>query len=107
MKRLLGIAVLILALAGLSAPSLSLAAGVSSAMWSAGHSQVSATTPTKVVTCKSLGGKRVLPCHPDQGVMTSATVAGGVTSHADLRRLVALAAAAIEPEAELPPPRGA
>lgn len=107
MKRLLGIAVLILALVGLSAPSLSVAAGVSGPVWSIEQTSVSAPTPTKLVHCKSLGGKRVLPCHPDQGVITSTLPATGPTTSPALQQTVLLPPATIGPEAELPPPRRA
>jgi len=105
MKRLLGIAVLILALVGLSAPSVSLAAGVTGHAWTTGHSQVSVSSPAKVVSCKSLGGKRVLPCHPDQGVMTSPLTAAGAMVIVALMQNVTLPALSNGPEAELPPPR--
>lgn len=105
MNRILGIAVLILALVGLSAPSLSMAAGVSGPVWSVEQTSVSAPTATRLVHCKSLGGKRVLPCHPDQGVIATRAEAGAPAAGAAAHPLVLLPAARNTPEAELPPPR--
>lgn len=105
MNRVLSIVVLIVALVGLCTPSLSQGMGVSGAVWSSNVSQASALTTTRAFSCKSLGGKRVLPCHPDQGVMTGMAAANVPSDKAALSRRIALPESIGGPEAELPPPR--
>ena len=55
--------------------------------------------------CKSLGGKRVLPCHPDLGVMAEQIAAIAPASRSSARRDAMPGLPAMAPEAELPPPR--
>jgi hypothetical protein len=105
MKRVLSIIVLILALVGLSAPSVSLGMGISGPEWSSVASDASGAIPIKLVGCKSLGGKRLLPCHPDQGVIIGLVVAIAPSSAASPLRRVPLPGAMGAPKAELPPPR--
>lgn len=106
MTRFLSILTLIMAVLALSAPSVSLGMGVRGPVWTttSGHSAVSELVTTRVV-CKFLGGKRVLPCHPDLGVMATAVSAVRPSVSYQLPRGVAPPLAEATPEAELPPPR--
>lgn len=106
MTRLLSILALVMAIVALSAPSASLGMGVTGPVWSLGDTQVSQPAPAKVLSCKSLGGKRVLPCHPDLGVMArTVPVAPPPIGYRPDRHPGLPPLAAQAPEAELPPPR--
>ncbi len=106
MTRLMSIFALVVAIVALSAPSVSLGMGVTGPVWSVGETQVSKAAPAKVLSCKSLGGKRVLPCHPDLGVITGPLpVAEPPTDYRPGRNAGLPPLAAQAPEAELPPPR--
>ena len=107
MTRLFSIATLLLALVALGVPSLSLGMGVGVAAPVVVSADTVADAPelARPGHCKSLGGKRVLPCHPDLGVM-----AGQVSAIAPSGRQASghdpvLALSTTAPEAELPPPR--
>jgi hypothetical protein len=105
MTRLLSIVTLIMALVALSAPSVSLGMGVRGPVWTSSDSSVSELASAKVGDCKLLGGKRVLPCHPDLGVMATTMSGGEPPLSLWLPRAVALPLTAATPKAELPPPR--
>ncbi|QDZ12041.1 hypothetical protein [Devosia ginsengisoli] len=105
MTRLLGIAVLILALVALAAPSLSV--GVSAHPPTSTQVHASSGNLLAIKPCKSLGGKRVLPCHPDLGVMVSQASLVFPSIRQRSWRDVVLPLAAPQPETELPPPRAA
>ncbi|MCR6671250.1 hypothetical protein [Devosia ginsengisoli] len=105
MTRLLSIAVLIVALVALAAPSLSL--GVSAYPPTSTQLHVSSGDLMAAKPCKSLGGKRVLPCHPDLGVMVSQASLVFPSIRQRSWRDVVVPLAAPQPEAELPPPRAA
>lgn len=108
MTRFLSILTLIMALVALSAPSVSLGAGVRGPIWTSIPSDSAVSEPVLeriVVGCHLVGGKRLLPCHPDLGVMaTTVSAVRPSTSH-QLPRGMALPLTAATPEAELPPPR--
>lgn len=98
---------MLLALVALGVPSLSLGMGIGVAAPVVASADTVAGAPelARPGHCKSLGGKRVLPCHPDLGVM-----AGQLSAIAPSGRRVSahdpvLALSAMAPEAELPPPR--
>jgi hypothetical protein len=107
MKRFFGIVTLVLALVALGAPSVSLGAGMTGPVWTASDSTVSEQESVKPGDCKLLGGKRVLPCHPDLGVMVSQASLVFPSIRQRSWRDVVLPLAAPQPEAELPPPRAA
>lgn len=107
MTRLFSIATLFLALVALGVPSLSLGMGIGVAAPVVVSADTVADAPelARPGHCKSLGGKRVLPCHPDLGVMAGQVAAIAPSSrhapgHDPVPELPAVA-----PEAELPPPR--
>jgi hypothetical protein len=106
MTRLLSIATLLLALVALGVPSLSLGMGLGVAA----PVLVSADTAgapelVRPGHCQSLSGKRVLPCHPDLGVMAGQVAAIAPSSRQASGHGPVLALSAMAPEAELPPPR--
>ncbi|MET3897838.1 hypothetical protein ABIB57_001784 [Devosia sp. UYZn731] len=108
MTRFLSILALIMALVALSAPSVSLGAGVRGPLWTSIPSDSAVSGPASdriVVGCHLVGGKRLLPCHPDLGVMvtTVSTVRPSIGHH--LARAMMPPLTAATPEAELPPPR--
>lgn len=105
MTRLMSILALIVAIVALSAPSVSLGMGVTGPVWSLGDTHVSSLVATKVLNCKSLGGNRVLPCHPDLGLMAGAMPVAGPSAGYPPERAVLPPLVAQAPEAELPPPR--
>lgn len=105
MMRLMRFFVLTLALLALCAPSVSLGMGARMPVWTPMETQVSSGTPTKVFSCKTLGGKRVLPCHPDQGVMAGPSAAIAPPGQLQPPSSVARAFVTTLAEAELPPPR--
>jgi hypothetical protein len=106
MTRLLGILTLITALIGLTAPSVSLGLGVRAPIWVATSSEVVVTgLVSKVAACQLLGGKRVLPCHPDLGVLATPIDAMRPMLGHVLARSAGPLPAGATPEAELPPPR--
>lgn len=107
MTRLLSIATLLLALVALGVPSLSLGMGVGVAAPVVVSADTVAGAPELVRPghCKSLGGKRVLPCHPDLGVMAGQVAAIAPFSRQVSRHKPVLALSTMAPEAELPPPR--
>lgn len=105
MSRLLSFFALILALVALSAPSASLGMGVTGPVWTVSKVDSAAPMTIQVTGCKSLGGKRVAPCHPDLGVLsTIGPVTVPVVRHAATRSRPAAPATILAPEAELPPP---
>lgn len=105
MTRLLSIAALIVALVALGAPSLSLGMSVYPSTSTELHA--SSADLVAIKPCKSLGGKRVLPCHPDLGVMVSQALLVFPPIRQRSWRDVMVPLAAPQPEAELPPPRAA
>lgn len=105
MMRLMRFFVLTLALLALCAPSVSLGMGARMPVWTPMKTQVSSATQTKVFSCKTLGGKRVLPCHPDQGVMAAPIAFIDPPARLQPPSNVARAFATTKAEAELPPPR--
>ena len=107
MTRLLSIATLLLALVALGVPSLSLGMGLGVAAPVLVSADTVADAPELVRPghCKSLGGKRVLPCHPDLGVMAGQVAAIAPSSRQASGHGPVLALSAMAPEAELPPPR--
>lgn len=108
MTRVLSFFVLLLALVALSAPSAALGMGVTRPVLVQASVQETVSAPIKVMGCKSLGGKRVMPCHPDLGVLTRTgplAIRQAAPSLA-MPRLVAPSFVRV-PEAELPPPRAA
>ena len=107
MSRFLAILALIVALVGLSAPSVSLGMGVSGPVWAPFASQSAKAAPANLFSCKSMGGKRTLPCHPDLGVIAGVQAIIVPSTRAPLSLVVELPAASDMPEAELPPPRRA
>ena len=106
MKPLAHIAALIVALVALGAPSLSLGMGLRVIDLST-RLEVSVSEPVaaKPWGCKALGGKRVLPCHPDLGVIAAQPAAMAPPAGYRTWRNVVLPLMALAPEAELPPPR--
>lgn len=101
MTRLLRFFALVVAIVALSAPSASVGMGVAGPAWTLSHT----SAQSKVFSCKSMGGKRVLPCHPDLGVMAT-TLPIKVSAIMENPTLgVSLPLIAVMPEAELPPPR--
>ena len=108
MTRFLSILTLIMALVALSAPSVSLGMGVRGPVWTSipSDSAVSEPAPRRImVGCHLVGGKRVLPCHPDLGVMaTTVSAMRPSISHPVPGSMAPLLTGAT-PEAELPPPR--
>ena len=105
MKRFFSIVTLVLALVALGAPSVSLGAGMTGPVWTASDSTASEQESVKPGDCKLLGGKRVLPCHPDLGVMSATALATVAPASHQSPLAVALPLIAAMPEAELPPPR--
>ena len=107
MIRLLRIATLLLALAALGVPSLSLGLGIGVAAPVVVSADTVADAPelARPGHCKSLGGKRVLPCHPDLGVMVGEVSAIAPSSRQASGHDPVLALSTMGPEAELPPPR--
>ena len=107
MTRFLSIAILLLALAALGAPSLSLGMGIGVAAPVVASADTVMDAPELVRPghCKSLGGKRVLPCHPDLGVMAGQVSAIAPSSRQTSGPDPVLALSTMAPEAELPPPR--
>lgn len=108
MTRVLSFFALLLALVALSAPSASLGMGVTGPVWTLVDAQTSVAAPTKVISCKSMGGKRIMPCHPDLGVLAALKPVTIPQSEHSLVMTRAVAPMRIPaPEAELPPPRAA
>ena len=109
MIRLFRIATLLLALVALGVPSLSLGLGIGVAAPVVASADTVADAPelARPGHCKSLGGKRVLPCHPDLGVMAGEVSAIAPSSRQASGHDPMLALPAMAPEAELPPPRRA
>ena len=107
MTRLFSIATLLLALVALGVPSLSLGMGVGVAAPVVVSADTVAGAPELVQPghCKSLGGKRVLPCHPDLGVMAGQVAAIAPSSRQASGYDPMPALSPVVPEAELPPPR--
>jgi hypothetical protein len=108
MTRFLSILTLIMALVALSAPSVSLGMGVRGPVWVSTSSDSAVSEPVAeriVVGCHLLGGKRLLPCHPDLGVMATTVSAVRPSNGHQLPRGVVPPLTAATPEAELPPPR--
>ena len=105
MTRLLRIVALIVALIALGGPSLSHGMGVQLSVAVEADTAPAELVAAKPWGCKSLGGKRVLPCHPDLGVMTSQVPPAAPSTRQWPEGAVALPLAATVPEAELPPPR--
>ena len=80
--------------------------GVTGPVWTLNSVHEAVSAPVKVTGCKSLGGKRIMPCHPDLGVLTRPgplAIPQAAPSLA-MSRLVAPPFIRV-PEAELPPPR--
>lgn len=107
MSRFLAILALIVALVGLSAPSVSLGMGVSGPVWAPFATDGATAAPANLFSCKSMGGKRTLPCHPDLGVIAGVHTIRVPAMRAPLSRVIELPAPLGAPEAELPPPRRA
>jgi hypothetical protein len=108
MTRFLSILTLIMALVALSAPSVSLGMGVRGPIWTSVSSDSAVSEPVSVrivVGCQLLGGKRLLPCHPDLGVIATTVSAVRPSSDHQLPRGTMPPLTAATPEAELPPPR--
>jgi hypothetical protein len=107
MTRLFSIATMLLALVALGVPSLSLGMGIGVAAPVVVSADTVADAPDLVRSghCKSLGGKRVLPCHPDLGVMAGQVAAIAPASSSSPWRAALPVLPAVAPEAELPPPR--
>ena len=107
MIRLFRIATLLLALVALGVPSLSLGLGIGVAAPVVASADTVADAPelARPGHCKSLGGKRVLPCHPDLGVMAGQIAAIAPASPPSSWQAAVPALPAVAPEAELPPPR--
>lgn len=108
MTRLLSILALIMALVALSAPSVSLGMGVRGPVWTSVSSESSVSEQVSeriVVGYQLLGGKRLLPCHPDLGVIATTVSAVRPSSGHQLPRITVQPLTAAAPEAELPPPR--
>lgn len=105
MKRLFSILVLIGALVALGAPSLALGMNVRGPVWTSSDGGVSELADHKIGDCKGLGGKRVLPCHPDQGVIGDAVFLIAAPGCPEPLWSVGLKLTETTPEAELPPPR--
>ena len=109
MIRLFRIATLLLALVALGVPSLSLGLGIGVAAPVVVSADTVADAPEMALPghCKSLGGKRILPCHPDLGVMAGQVSAIAPSSRQTSGPDPVLALSTMAPEAELPPPRSA
>ncbi|KRA44891.1 hypothetical protein [Devosia sp. Root635] len=109
MIRLFSIATLLLALVALGAPNLSRGVGIGVGTLVAVAGGVDMVTDAPAMArpghCKSLGGKRVLPCHPDLGVMAAQISAIAPASRSSSWFDAVPALPSVAPEAELPPPR--
>lgn len=105
MKRLSSILMLVLAIVALSGPSFGMGFGLHGVPQH-GHSVTSKDGHAAFVwKCKELGGKRVMPCHPDIGVLVPALASTPPSLSArSVVRIVPLARGQ-SPTAELPPPR--
>jgi hypothetical protein len=106
MKRALSLIIMVVALVALAGPSLS--RGLEGVRIDAGSVVTAADTEgeqTHLWGCKTLGGKRLVPCHPDLGVLAPPP-GPMVPSQGPLLRPDADAiGSAMPPETELPPPR--
>lgn len=103
---MLSILLLVFAVAALAGPSFTLGLGLNGIA----HAHSTATVvsdgePITVWSCKSLGGKRVMPCHPDLGVLSGLLREAEPPAPVALSRAVRLPVPTRFPEAELPPPR--
>lgn len=105
MKRIALIVSTVFALLALVVPSGALALGVTAPHWHRASVATSVAPSVAYTGCKLLGGKRVLPCHPDMGVLSRIEVAASLpgTPRADLWTV--LNPPDFVPEIELPPPR--
>ncbi|KKB82506.1 hypothetical protein VW29_16165 [Devosia limi DSM 17137] len=106
MKRIISILLLVFAVAALTGPSLTLGLGLNRiALAHSTAPVVSDGEPISFWSCKGLGGKRVMTCHPDLGVL----VASLQPPAPQLQLAVLVGEPQVVqmrwPEAELPPPR--
>lgn len=105
MKRLVSIALMALALIALASPSLLVRAGSHAVVPSAQGVVATIRGASPVWSCKSLGGKRVLPCQFDQAVLTRSEPVLVPRPRAGLDVAQALVPFGHLLETELPPPR--
>jgi len=105
MKSLLSFIVLIFALVALSGPSLGMGLGLHGVPHGGEVVVTSDGGSALIWTCKGLGGKRLLPCHPDLGVLTETPDDHVPALAARAVVIAALLERGQVPSAELPPPR--
>lgn len=106
MKRIFSILLLVFAVMALTGPSLTLGLGLNRIVHAGSTvTEVGDSDPITFWSCKGLGGKRLMPCHPDLGVLVAS-----LDAPAQLHRPIMEVAELLPtftrwPEAELPPPR--
>jgi hypothetical protein len=106
MQRLLSLLLLVFAVTALAAPSLTLGLGLNRLAHTHGGATVASDgAPLEFTTCKGLGGKRLMPCQPDLGVLSAALDKGRQAVPSNLLLLLSIPSPLSPPEAELPPPR--
>lgn len=106
MKRILSILLLVFAVAALTGPSLTLGLGLNRiAHANSTVTVVSDGDPITFWSCKGLGGKRVMTCHPDLGVLVATLQPPAQPQQMAVLVGEPLLAQMRWPEAELPPPR--
>lgn len=106
MKRVLSLLLLVFAVTALAAPSLTLGLGLNRlAHPHDGVTVASDGAPLEVITCKGLGGKRLMPCQPDLGVLSAALGKDTQAVPSNLLLVLPIPSPLSPPEAELPPPR--
>ena len=106
MKRIFSILLLVFAVVVLTGPSLTLGLGLNRiAHASSTVTVVSDGEPITFWSCKGLGGKRVMTCHPDLGVLVAPLQAPSQPPQMAMLVGEPLLVTNRWPEAELPPPR--
>lgn len=106
MKRILSILLLVIAIVALAGPSLNMGLGLNRIAHAySTQAAVSDGEPITFWSCKGLGGKRVMPCQPDLGVLVAGLRAPEHSAGVTVAVVATPSRPARWPEAELPPPR--
>jgi hypothetical protein len=107
MRSVLSFAIMMLALLAFCAPSL--ARGLDAVITPAEMASITMASDSGAAIvapgCKQGSGKRVMPCHPDLGVLTAGMAVLDAAATPLFGLPESLLAAASWPDAELPPPR--